>query len=229
MEFRAGNPAPDSGVSPDAPSRSPQDLQALRISLGLRHVEAPAADPLDARGSSLGRGLPRLGAEDQRARTQPAHPDIPLLHPGRYRGAGLLPRQIRPRVQADRSQDDARRLLQHGDGAHRGVQPPARHHRHARKRIRHVPRIPGNARQARLPEELRGRQRRGHRPHPRHVRRLHRRPPAVRQLRHADELPAVQQDEGHGPDRHLVGPRRDRSTAKASPSCSTRSCKSATA
>jgi len=29
------------------------------------------------------------------------------------------------------------------------------------------------------------------------------------QLRDADELPALQQDEGHGPDRHLVDPRRD--------------------
>jgi ribonucleoside-diphosphate reductase beta chain len=31
---------------------------------------------------------------------------------------------------------------------------------------------------------------------------------AVRILRHADELPALQQDEGHGPDRFLVGARR---------------------
>jgi len=30
----------------------------------------------------------------------------------------------------------------------------------------------------------------------------------LRQLRHADELPALQQDEGHGPDRLVVGPRR---------------------
>ena len=34
-------------------------------------------------------------------------------------------------------------------------------------------------------------------------------------LRDADELPALQQDEGHGPDRVLVGARRDACTAKA--------------
>ena len=56
---------------------------------------------------------------------------------------------------------------------------------------------------------LRRRHRRGHRPHARHVRRLHRGAAAVRQLRDADELPALQQDEGHGPDRQLVGPRRE--------------------
>ena len=43
------------------------------------------------------------------------------------------------------------------------------------------------------------------RAHARHVRRLHRRHVAVRQLRHASELPAPQQDERHGPDRFLVG------------------------
>ena len=46
-----------------APSRSPQAVQAVRISLGVRILEAPAADPLDAGGSAAGRGLPRLGAE----------------------------------------------------------------------------------------------------------------------------------------------------------------------
>src|ERR1041385_9176412 len=50
--------------SPDyATPSSLQDLQALRISLGVRILEAPAADPLDAGGSAAGRGLPRLGAE----------------------------------------------------------------------------------------------------------------------------------------------------------------------
>jgi ribonucleoside-diphosphate reductase beta chain len=39
------------------------------------------------------------------------------------------------RVQADRSADDAVRLQQHGDGACRRLQPPARHHRHARDRV----------------------------------------------------------------------------------------------
>src|SRR5215217_756292 len=91
----------------DAPLRSPQAVQAVRISLGIRLLEAPAADPLDAGGSAARRGLPRLGAEADRSRAQPADPDLPLLHPGRCRGAGLLPRQIRPRVQADRDQDDA--------------------------------------------------------------------------------------------------------------------------
>ena len=46
-----------------------------------------------------------------------------------------------------------------------------------------------------------------HPAHGGHVWRLHRRPAAVCILRHADELPALQQDEGHGPDRHLVDPR----------------------
>src|SRR6478735_10701183 len=83
-------------------ARSPQDLQALRIPVGLRVLEAAAADPLDARGSAARRGLPRLGAEALRARAQPADADLPLLHPGRHRRAELLPRAVRPRVQADR-------------------------------------------------------------------------------------------------------------------------------
>ena len=58
-------------------------------------------------------------------------------------------------------------------------------------------------------QHLRRRHRRGHRQDARHVRRLHRGAAAVRQLRDADELPALQQDEGHGPDRQLVGPRRE--------------------
>src|SRR3546814_5535515 len=65
-----------------------------------------------------------------------SHADFPLLHPGRYRGAGLLPRKIWQRVQADRDQDDADRVQQHGNRAYRGVQPSARHDRHARERIR---------------------------------------------------------------------------------------------
>ncbi len=48
----------------------------------------------------------------------------------------------------------------------------------------------------------------GRGPHLGHVRRLHRRHVAVRQLRHAAELPPPQQDERHGPDRELVGARR---------------------
>ena len=58
-------------------------------------------------------------------------------------------------------------------------------------------------------QTVRRRYRRGHRQDAGHVRRLHRGAAAVRQLRHADELPALQQDEGHGPDRQLVGPRRE--------------------
>jgi ribonucleoside-diphosphate reductase beta chain len=45
--------------------------------------------------------------------------------------------------------------------------------------------------------------------HGRHVRRLYRRPAAVRVVRDADELPALQQDEGHGADRVVVGARRE--------------------
>ena len=46
------------------------------------------------------------------------------------------------------------------------------------------------------------------RAHARDVRRVHRRHVAVCVLRDAAELPAPQQDEWHGPDRHLVGARR---------------------
>ena len=58
-------------------------------------------------------------------------------------------------------------------------------------------------------QHVRRRHGRGYRQHAGHVRRLHRGAAAVRQLRDADELPALQQDEGHGPDRQLVGPRRE--------------------
>ena len=74
-----------------------------------------------------------------------------------------------------------------------------------------LPRIRGDAGQARLHAAVRRRHQRRHRPHAGHVRRLHRGAAAVRQLRHADELPALQQDEGHGPDR-LAG------------ACATRAC-----
>src|SRR3546814_2101155 len=93
------------GVSHVA-SRSPQDLQAFRISVGLLLLETPAADPLGSRGSAAGRRLPGLGRENLGSRTQPAHADFPLLYPGGYRGAGLLPREIRSRLQTDRNQDD---------------------------------------------------------------------------------------------------------------------------
>ena len=81
-------------------------------------------------------------------------------------------------------------------------------------------------RQARLPAAVRRRHRRGHRPHAGDVRRLHRRAAAVRQLRHADELPALQQDEGHGPDRHAGRCATRACTARASPACSTPSRRS---
>ena len=42
----------------------------------------------------------------------------------------------------------------------------------------------------------------------RRVRRLHRRPAVVRLLRDPAEFPTLRQNEGHGPDRHLVGARR---------------------
>src|SRR5207302_617288 len=82
---------------------------------------------------------------------------LALLHPGRRRGAGLLPRQIRPRVQADRDQDDADRVQQHGNGAHRGLLAPARHHRHARERVQRLPPVQGDEGQARLPAAVRRR------------------------------------------------------------------------
>ena len=71
--------------------------------------------------------------------------------------------------------------------------------------------------------------RRGHRQDAGHVRRLHRGAAAVRQLRHADELPALQQDEGHGPDRQLVGARREPPLRRHHQACSTPSSRSATA
>src|SRR3546814_5256131 len=74
------------------------------------------SDPLGSRGSAAGRRLPGLGRENLGSRTQPAHADFPLLYPGGYRGAGLLPREIRSRLQTDRNQDDADRVQQHGDG-----------------------------------------------------------------------------------------------------------------
>ena len=43
---------------------------------------------------------------------------------------------------------------------------------------------------------------------PGRVRRLHRGPAAVRLIRDPAEFPALRQNEGHGPDRHLVGARR---------------------
>ena len=195
-----------------------------------RILEAPAAAPLAARGSAARRGLPRLGAEAHRSRAQPAHPDLPLLHAGRCRGAGLLPREIRPRVQADRGQDDAR---PRSPTWRRCTSPPTRtcSTRSAcpRANIRPFLQYKEMKDKHDYLQHVRRRQRRGYRAHARDVRRLHRGAAAVRQLRDADELPALQQDEGHGPDRHLVDPRRDACTARASSGCSTPSARSATA
>ena len=54
-------------------------------------------------------------------RAEPADPDFPLLHPGRCRGEQLLYEALQPRLPADRSADDAGGLLEHRDGAHRGL------------------------------------------------------------------------------------------------------------
>src|SRR3546814_11408062 len=72
-----------------------------------------------------------------------------------------------------------------------------------------VPPVQGDEGQARLSRDLRRRYGRGYRPHAGHVRRLYRGTAAFRQLRHADELPALQQDEGHGDDRELFWSRRE--------------------
>ncbi len=83
--------------------------------------------------------------------------------------------------------------------------------------------------QARLSRHLQRRYRRGYRAHIGHVRRLHRGAAAVRKLRHADELPALHKMKGDGPDRQLERARRILTLARASPSCSTPSSRSATA
>ena len=57
------------------------------------------------------------------------------------------------------------------------------------------------------------------------LRRLHRGAAAVRLLRHPAELPALRQDEGHGPDHHLVGARRDAALRCRSSGCSAPSCR----
>jgi hypothetical protein len=86
---------------------------------------------------------------------------------------------------------------------------PARHHRHARDRVHRLHQVQGDEGQIRLHAEPSASTRSRHRAHAGRVRRLHRGAAALRLLRDADELPALQQDEGHGPDRDLVGARRD--------------------
>ena len=85
--------------------------------------KTPAADPLDARGGAAGRGLQGLGDQPQRRRAQPAHADLPLLHPVRRRGERQLHGALRAGLQTDRGEDDARRVLEHGD---RSTSPPTR-------------------------------------------------------------------------------------------------------
>ena len=178
--------------------------------MGLRRVADAAAHPLAAGGGAAGRRRQGLAQQAHRQRAASADADLPLLHPGRRRGEQLLHAALQPRLQADRGADDAGRLLRHGDGARRGLQPPARHDRHARVRVLGLHDGQGDEGQVRLhagastssskaeiaktlavfggfTEGLQ----------------------LFASLRDADELPALQQDEGHGPDHLVVGARRD--------------------
>ena len=131
-------------------------LQAVPLPLGLRGVADPAARPLAARGSAAGRRRQGLAPQPERRRAQPADADLPLLHPGRCRGEQLLHEALRAGVQTHRGADDAVGVLQHRDGAHRRLQPPARHHRHAGARIPGLPQIQGDEGQVRLHADLHG-------------------------------------------------------------------------
>ena len=144
-----------------------------------------------------------------RQRARPADADLPLLHAVRRRGRRQLPQALHPDLPAARDADDDGGLHQHGDGAHRRLCAAAQDARHAEDRVRGVPRLCRDARQGRLHAHVRRRHRRRRRAHAGDVRRLHRRHVAVRELRDAAELPAPQQDERHGPDRELVGARRE--------------------
>ena len=96
------------------------------------------------------RGRQGLGLQAQRPGAQSADADFPLLHPGRCRGERQLHGALCARVQTGRSQDDARVVFQHRDHPHRRLRAAARNHRHAGERVRRVPGLPGDARQARL-------------------------------------------------------------------------------
>ena len=106
-------------------------LQAVPLPVGLRGLADPAARPLAARGGAARRRREGLAPQPERRRAQPADADLPLLHPGRCRGEQLLHEALLAGIQADRSADDAVGVLQHRDRAHRRLQPPARHDRHA--------------------------------------------------------------------------------------------------
>ena len=59
----------------------------------------------------------------------------------RRRGERQLHGALRPGVQTDRGEDDAGGVLQHGDHPHRRLRAAARDHRHARERVRRLPRV----------------------------------------------------------------------------------------
>ncbi len=140
---------------------------------------------------------------------QPAHPDLPLLHPGRCRGEQLLHEALLAGVQTDRGADDAVGLLQHRDRAHRRLQPSAGHDRHAGTRVSGLHEIQGNEGQIRLHADLQGQLEVRDRQDARRVRRVHRGPAAVRLVRHPVEFPAFRENEGDGADHFVVGARRN--------------------
>ena len=158
-------------------------------------------------------------------RAQPADADLPLLHPGRRRGEQLLHEALRAGVQTHRSADDAVGVLQHRDGAHRRLQPSARHDRHAGTRVPGVPQIQGDEGQVRFHAELHGGLAVRDRQDACRVRRVHRGPAVVRVIRHPAELPAVREDEGDGPDHHPGRCATSRCTAIRSSGCSAPSCR----
>ncbi len=132
-------------------------LQAVPLSVGLRLLEAPAADPLDARGGAARRGRQGLGRQPQRQRARPADADLPLLHAVGRGSERQLHGALFTRVPADRDQDDAGLVLQHGDDPHRGLRAAARDDRHARQRVLGLHPVQGDEGQARLHAEVRRR------------------------------------------------------------------------
>ncbi len=187
-------------------------------------LEAPAADPLDGRGSAAGRRPQGLGVgpRDTTAERDLLHPDLPLLHPVGRRGRRQLSEALHPDLPAaDRVQMmmaaftnmetvhiDAYALLLKTLGMPKTEFEAFRDYSEMRAKADYM-------------HDVRRRHGRGRRAHARHVRRLHRRHGAVRQLRDAAELPAPQQDERHGPDRHAGRCATKACIAKASSSCST--------
>ena len=122
-----------------------------RYALGLRVLEAPAADPLDGRGGAARRRPQGLGVGPRHAqRARAADADFPVLHPVGHRGRRQLPQALHPDLPAAGGADDDGRLHQHGDGAHRRLCAAAQDPRHAEDRVRGVPRLCRDARQGRL-------------------------------------------------------------------------------